>query len=152
MGEREGRQKHNEASHHNLPETSYCWHQHHILDCFIERSNTLWFFLKLVCIWESQIRNILYMESHMNYEGGEGQEESWKSTLRKEAKMNYSVSSGWNEGDENTTRQRSGVRLYVSTGVCCFWMEFPETAFQRWGHLAQTFEDRWKIAFQEKGH
>lgn len=28
----------------------------------------------------------------MKYEGGEGQEESWKSTLRKEAKMNYSVS------------------------------------------------------------
>lgn len=35
------------------------------------------------------------MESHVKYEGGEGQEESWKSTLRKEAKTNYSVSSGW---------------------------------------------------------
>ena len=28
----------------------------------------------------------------MKYEGGEGQEETWKSSLRKEAKTNYSVS------------------------------------------------------------
>ena len=92
MGERGGRQKHNEAWHHNLTGTSCCWHQHHTLDRFIETANILWFFPKLFCIWESQIRNILYMESHMKYEGGEGQEEIWKSSLRKEAKTNYSVS------------------------------------------------------------
>lgn len=67
------------------------------------------------------IANWEYMEFHMKNEVREGQEESWKSTLRKETNINYSVPSEWNEGDGNTIKEVESGYVGAQKRVTSEW-------------------------------